>query len=83
MPMNSFVSWLDKPFHPRRLSEQTRRRTRVVTIRYRGSFARSAIKTMIVLMLLAVLSSVVGERTNQNLSANEVARQAGSVRLQR
>jgi hypothetical protein len=81
--MNSFVSWLDKPFHPRPIAAQIRRRARFVTIRYRGSFARSAVKTLIVLALLAVLSSVGGERTSQNLAANEVAGQAGSVRLHR
>ena len=77
--MNSFVSWLDKPFDPRRVSAQMRRRTRFVTIRYRGSFTRSAIKTLIVLMLLAIMSNVIGERTSQNLEANEVAYKVGSA----
>ena len=81
--MNSFVSWLDKPFDPRRVSTQMRRRTRFVTIRYRGSFTRSAIKTLIVLMLLAVMSNVIGERTSQNLDANEVANKGWSAGIHR
>jgi len=81
--MNSFVSWLDKPFDPRRVSTQMRRRTRFVTIRYRGSFTRSAIKTLIVLMLLAIMSNVIGERTSQNLDANEVAYEGGSAGILR
>jgi len=81
--MNSFVFWLDKPFKPRLISTQIRRRTRFVTIRYRGSFARSAIKTLIVLMLLAIMSNVIGERTSQNLDANEVAYKSGSARIHR
>jgi len=81
--MNSFVSWLDKPFDPRRVSTQMRRRTRFVTIRYRGSVARSAIKTLIVLMLLAIMSNVIGERTSQNLDANEVAYKGGSAGILR
>jgi hypothetical protein len=81
--MDSFVFWLDRPFDPRRVSKQMRRRTRFVIIRYRGSFARSAIKTLIVLVLLAIMSNVVGERTSQNLDANEVAYKAGSARIHR
>ncbi len=81
--MNSFVFWLDKPFDPRRVSTQMRRRTRFVTIRYRGSFARSAIKTLIVLMLLAIMSNVIGERTSQSLGANEVAYKGGSAGILR
>jgi len=81
--MNSFVCWLDKPFDPRRVSTQMRRRTRFVTIRYRGSVARSAIKTLIVLMLLAIMSNVIGERTSQNLDANEVAYKGGSAGILR
>jgi len=77
--MNSFVFWLDKPFNPRRISKQARRGIRFVTIRYRGSFARSAIKTLIVLVLLAIMSNVIGERTSQNLDANEVAYKVGSA----
>jgi hypothetical protein len=50
-----------------------------MTIRYRGSFARSAIKTLIVLVLLAIMSNVIGERTSQNLDANEVAYKVGSA----
>jgi len=81
--MNSFVFWLDKPFDPRRISKQARRGIRFVTIRYRGSFARSAIKTLIVLVLLAIMSNVIGERTSQNLDANEVADKAESARIRR
>jgi len=81
--MDSFVFWLDKPFDRRRISRQMRRRTRFVTIRYRGSFARSAIKTLIVLVLLAIMSNVIGERTSQNLDANEVAYRAADAGTQR
>jgi len=81
--MNSFAFWLDKPFNPRRIAKQARRGTRFVTIRYRGSFARSAIKTLIVLVLLAIMSNVIGERTSHNLDANEVAYGVGSPRIQR
>jgi hypothetical protein len=82
-PVSSFVFWLDKPFNPRRISKQIRRGTRFVTIRYRGSFARSAIKTLIALMLLAIMSNVIGERTSQNLDANEVASRIGSAGIHR
>jgi hypothetical protein len=81
--MNSFVFWLDKPFNPRRISKQIRRRTRFVTIRYRGSIARSAIKTLIVLMLLAIMSNIIGEWTSQDLDANEVAYKVGSAGIHR
>ncbi|HSA95226.1 MAG TPA: hypothetical protein VLJ16_04195 [Acidobacteriota bacterium] len=81
--MNTFIFWLDKPFHPGRMSKPIRRRTRFVTIRYRGSFARSAIKTLIVLALLAIMSNVGGERTSQSLDANEIAHQAGSAGIHR
>jgi hypothetical protein len=81
--MDSFASWLDKPFYPRRISKQIRRRTRFVTIRYRGSFGRSAIKAFIVLVLLAIMSNGIGERTSQNLDANEIAYKAGSAGIRR
>jgi len=81
--MNSFVFWLDKPFRPRRSPEQIRRTTRFVTIRYRGSFARSAIKALIVIVLLAIMSTIIGEWTSQNLDANEVADKVGSARIHR
>jgi hypothetical protein len=78
--MDSFVFWLNRPFNPGRIAKPSRRRsTRVVTIRYRGSVGRSAIKALIVLALLAILSTVVGERTGQNLGANEVASRIGSA----
>jgi len=81
--MNPFVFWLDKPFAPSRISRQIRRRTRLVIIRYRGSFGRSAIKALIVLALLAIMSNVIGERTSQNLDANEVAYKVESARVHR
>jgi len=81
--MNSFVFWLDRPFNPRRIAKPIRRRTRLVTIRYRGSFARSAIKALIVLMLLAIMSNVIGERTSPALDANEVAAKSGAARIPR
>ena len=81
--MNSFVFWLDKPFNPRRISKPIRRRTRFVTIRYRGSIARSAVKTLIVLMLLAIMSNVIGEWTSQDLDANDVADKVGSAGIHR
>jgi hypothetical protein len=77
--MNSFVSWLDRPFHPDRISKRGRRQTGFVTIRYRGSFTRSAVKALIVVVLLAVLSNVIGERTAQNLGADEVAAKTWSA----
>jgi hypothetical protein len=77
--MNSFAFWLDRPFHPRRASLPRRRGAPCVIIRYRGSFARSAAKTLIVLLLLAIMSIVIGERTNQNLDANEVVGKTGSA----
>lgn len=76
--MNSFAFWLDRPFDPRRISRPIRRGTRRVTIRYRGSFARSAIKALIVLMLLAIMANVIGERTSPALDANEVAAKSGA-----
>lgn len=77
--MNSFAFWLDRPFHPRRVSRRIRRRTRTVTIRYRGSLGQSAVKTLIVLALLAVMASVIGDRASQDLGANEVAYKAGAA----
>jgi hypothetical protein len=77
--METFVFWSDRPFDPRLVSKHRRRRIRYVTIRYRGSFGRSAIKALIVLALLAVMSNVVGERTTQNLGANEVASTVGGA----
>jgi hypothetical protein len=58
--MNSFTFWYAKPFDPRRAARRLRRRARVVTIRYSGSFGRSAVKTLIVLAFLAVLSNIIG-----------------------
>lgn len=81
--MESFAFWLDKPFNPRHISRQARRGTRLVTIRYRGSFGRSAIKALIVLVLLAILSNVIGERARQNPDINEIAYSVGSVRILR
>jgi len=75
--MDSFAFWLHKPFDPRRVSKPTRRRTHFVTIRYRGSLGRSAVKALIVFMLLAIMTNVVGERTGQGLDANELGHTAG------
>lgn len=69
--MNSFASWLDRPFRPARLSASKRRGARVVTIRYSGSPARTAAKTLVVLLFLALLSGVMSERPGLNLDANE------------
>jgi hypothetical protein len=77
--MESFVFWLDRPFHPRRPSKEKRRRAGYVTIRYSGSFGRSAIKALVVLALLAVLTSVIGDRAGQDLDAHEVASSAGAA----
>ncbi len=77
--MDSFVFWLNRPFDPGRVAKPShRRRTSVVTIRYRGSFGRSAVKTLIVLVLLAIMSNVIGERPGQDLGAKEVASEIGS-----
>jgi hypothetical protein len=69
-PVNAFAVWLDRPFQPRRLSKPTGRRTRTVTIRYRGSFGRSAVKALIVLVLLAFMATAVGDRPGQDPGAN-------------
>lgn len=74
--MNSFASWLDKPFRPGRISGPRRRATRVVTIRYSGSVARAAGKTLVVILFLAFLSGVMSERPGRDLDANEVAYRA-------
>jgi hypothetical protein len=58
--MNSFAFWYAKPFNPRRPVRRTRRGTHVVTIRYDGSFSRTAVKALIVLAFLAVLSNIIG-----------------------
>jgi hypothetical protein len=79
MAMDRFSFWLDRPFNPRRASRRERRPTRVVTIRYRGSFGRSAVKALIVLALLAVMANVVGERPSPDLDANEVAATAAGA----
>lgn len=81
--MDPFVSWLDRPFHPGRISKPRRRGGHYVTIRYRGSFGRSAVKALIVLALLAVMANIIGDRTNQDLGANEVAYTAGLATPQR
>ena len=91
--MESFAYWLNKPSKPwtapemadriNRIPEQAGNKTRFVIIRYRGSIARSAIKTLIVFALLAIMSNVIGERTSQNLDAKEVALTVGSAWIQR
>jgi hypothetical protein len=75
--MESFAFWLDRPFDPRRAIRPARRGTRHVTIRYKGSIGRSAVKALIVLALLAILTSVTGDRTGLELDASEVASSAG------
>ena len=77
--MESFAFWLDRPFDPRRASRLRRRRTRYVTIRYKGSLGRSAAKALIVLALLATMSNVIGERTGQELDANELVPPAAAT----
>jgi len=89
--MESFVSWLDRPFKPRSVqsghqrsspgsgSGPRRRKARGVTIRYEGSFGRSVIKTMIVLALLAFTSNAIGERPGPELDANQVASTVGAA----
>jgi hypothetical protein len=81
--MDSFAFWLDKPFNPRLVSKPICRRTRVVTIRYRGSFSRSAIKTLIVIMLLAIMSNVMGERKSQNPDTHMIPSEVGSAGVRR
>ena len=77
--MESFAFWLNRPFNPGRISRTVKRRTGVVKIRYRGSFGRSAVKTLIVLVLLAVMSNVIGEQPSQDLGAKEVASEVGGA----
>lgn len=77
--MESFAFWLDRPFDPRRASRHRQRRARHVTIRYNGSIGRSAVKALIVLALLATMSNVIGERTGQELDANELGRTAAAA----
>ena len=77
--MNSFVFWFDRPFDPRRGSHKMRRRGRFVTIRYSGSFGRSAVKALIVLAFLATLSKVIGERPGHDLAGNKVAYTIGAA----
>jgi hypothetical protein len=81
--MDAIVFWPDKPFNPRLPSRPRRRGARSVVIRYRGSFGLSAIKALIVILLLAFMSSVIGERPSQSLGANEVASKAGASIPQR
>jgi hypothetical protein len=77
--MDSLVFWLDRPFKARQVVRRMKPRPGVVTIRYRGSFARSALKAFVVLALLAFLVNGLGERKSQGLSANEVASTAGAA----
>lgn len=80
--MEAFAFWLNKPFDPRRAQKPWRRGARYVAIRYRGSIGRSAVKALIVLALLAILTSVIGERAGQDLDAYEVASTAGAASTQ-
>jgi hypothetical protein len=77
--MDSLVFWLDRPFKARQAVGRMKPRPGVVTIQYRGSFARSALKAFVVLALLAFLTNGLGERNIQSLSANEVASTAGAA----
>jgi hypothetical protein len=75
--MEAFAFWLDKPFDPRRARKQGRRGTRTVVLRYTGSIGRSAVKALVVFALLAILTSVIGDRAGLDLDAREVASTAG------
>lgn len=77
--MEVFTFWLNKPFDPRRAPKPGRGGTRYVVLRYRGSIGRSAVKVLIVFALLAILTSVIGERTGQDLDAYEVASTASAA----
>ena len=72
-PVNAFAIWLDRPFQPRRLSKPRGRGPRTVTIRYRGSFRHSAVKALILLVLLAFMATAIGDRPGQDLGANRFA----------
>lgn len=77
--MKPFVSWLDRPFNPRHFAEPMRPGGRFVTIRYSGSFGRSAVKVLVVLALLAAMSSIIGEKSVQDLAAVEASYTIGAV----
>lgn len=77
--METYIFWLNRPFDPRPASKTKRRQGRYVTIRYRGSFGRSAAKALIILVLLAAMASAIGDRGNQNLNAKEVSAPAAEV----
>jgi hypothetical protein len=80
--MEALTFWLDKPFDPRR-ARKPARRGRTVVLRYTGSIGRAAVKALIVFALLAVLTSVIGDRAGQDLDAHEVASSAGIASAQR
>ncbi|HDT12930.1 MAG TPA: hypothetical protein ENO03_01090 [Candidatus Aminicenantes bacterium] len=80
---NTFIFWLDRPFDPRPTAKPRRRKGRYVTIRYRGSFGRSAVKALIILVFLAAMASAIGDRGSQDLSAKEVSAAAADVRAHR
>lgn len=77
--MEAFAFWLNKPFDPRRAQKPARRGGRYVLLRYTGSIGRSAVKALIVFALLAILTSVIGDRSGQDLDAYEVASTAGAA----
>ena len=81
--METFIFWLNRPFDPRPSSKPKRRRARYVTIRYRGSFGRAAVRALIILALLATIASAIGDRGSQDLNAKEVSAAAADVRLNR
>lgn len=82
-PINAFAVWLDRPFQPRRLSEPTGRGTRIVTIRCRGSFGRSAVKALIVLVLLAFMATAFGDRQGQDPGANRFSSEVSNLAIPR
>lgn len=86
-PLDPLAFWLDRPFDPHRRAKRalhrTRHQARVVTIRYRGSFGRSAVKALIVLALIAAIASFVGERPSPSLDANEVSAASGNAAASR
>ena len=81
--LDAFASWLDRPFQPRRLSKPRGRGPRTVTIRYRGSFGHSAVKALIVLVLLAFMATAIGDRPGQDLGASRLASEARNPALPR
>jgi len=82
-PVDAFAVWLDRPFRPRRPSKPPGHGARTVTIRYRGSFGRSAVKALIVLGLLAFMATAVGDRPGQDPGENRFASEARNLAIAR